>query len=1012
MRRVLGRLLVCGVLIAAGTLGWLARQAPAQDSEKRIPWTTSRVHGSPEPPPPYRLERVFPKLSFQKLTHMAAAPGTRRLFLTTELGQIYSFNPDEAVERADPFLNLAKDVPSCQPGKGVKGFDALYSLVFHPKYPQNRLVYVAYVVDGTAAPPKSQLTNRQRLSSFTVIGGDIPRADPASEKIIMEWATEKGGHNGCTLCFGPDGYLYLSVGDGGPATPPDRYNTGQDLSDFLSSILRIDVDHTDGDKLYKVPADNPFVKMAGARPEIWAFGLRNPWKMSFDRATGELWVGDVGWEMWEMIYRIKKGANYGWSLMEGPQAVHPAAKLGPTPIVPPNLVFSHADAASITGGYVYHGKRLPQLVGSYLSGDYMTCKVWSTRFDGDRVVSHKEIAQGRMRVIGFGEDNEGELFILGYAESAAGDGIYKLVPNEAKTAANFPRKLSETGLFSALAPLTPAPGVLPYAINAAPWIDHATAQRVVGLPDVSTVRFFDYPVHVPGTAFYNSRIFFPGEAVLAKTISMEMQRGNPKSSRNLETQILHFDGNDWFGYTYRWNDTQTDAELVPAGGAEVDLDIADADAPGGHRKQTWRFASRGQCLMCHNGWAGPPLGFTPEQLKRGGQLERLQKLGVVAQAAKNKGKASPEGKIRVANSLADPYDASQDLTQRARSYLHVNCAHCHQNGAGGTATIDLRAEINLNAAKALDVTPVQGSFQIADGKLLAAGDPYRSVLYYRIAKNGPGRMPHIGSEIVDARGIEAVHDWIQKLPAKGGTAAAHGDEKAAMAAVLGMKAAQAGKSETLGRLLSSTPGALMLAREIAAKKVPADLAGAVVAAAAEWPDSHIRDLFERFLPDDKRVKRLGPTIQPLSILGLKGDVEKGRTVFFKTAGINCATCHKIGKEGGAVGPDLSEIGKKYDRAKILESILDPSKDIDPAFVSYSVQLGDGRVVIGLVISRNDKEIVVRDAQAKEHRFASVDIDTVVPQRQSLMPEQLLRDLTAQQAVDLVDFLSSLKSKSN
>jgi putative heme-binding domain-containing protein len=1004
-----GRLMGFGSMLAAIASMSFLTQAQDQLEKPRVPWTTSKIHGSPEPPPPYRLERVFPNLSFKKLTHMAAAPGTKRLFVTTEPGQIFSFNPDEKVEKADPFLDLPKEVKSCQPGGTVKGFDCLYCIVFHPKFVENRFAYVCYVVDGTqAVAGKPMHKSRQRISRFTVDKTDPPRADPASEKIILEWPTERGGHNGASLCFGPDNFLYVSIGDSGPASPPDRYQTGQDLSDFLSSILRIDVDHTEGDKLYKVPADNPFVKTAGACPEIWAFGLRNPWKMTFDRATGDLWVGDVGWEMWEMVYKIKKGGNYGWSIMEGPQAVHPQNKLGPTPILPPNLYFSHSDAASITGGYVYHGKRLPDLVGSYICGDWMTCKVWSTRFDRDSVVSHKEIAQGRMRVVAFGEDNDGELYILGYSDNV--DGIYRLVPNTAaETAASFPRKLSETGLFSSMAQLTPAPGVLPYLISSEPWMDYAVAQRLVALPDVSTVSIHDRALPVPGTAYFRSRVFFPKDAVLAKTISIELENGKPSSQRRLETQILYFDGDNWFGYTYRWNDAQTDAELVPAGGAETELDIVDAAAPGGRRKQTWHFPSRGQCLVCHNGWAGPPLGFSAEQLNRQGQLQQLEKLNVVAQGTgKGKAKATGDGKVRTLFSMADPYDASQDLSQRARSYLSVNCAHCHQNGAGGTATIDLRAETGLGATAAVSITPKQGNFNIADAHLLSPGNPYGSVLYYRISKTGPGRMPHIGSDIVDTRGVAVIHDWIRSLPAKGDSAASPNGDKAALDKVLAFKGKDPAKEPALDHLLSSTPGAMMLARALDGKQMPQDLSQAIVAIAAARPESEIRDLFERFLPADQRIKRLGTAIQPRAILALKGNPEQGRIVFFKTAGVQCGVCHKIGDTGGNVGPDLSQIGKKYDRAKLLESILDPSKEIEPAFMSHAVQLKDGRVLLGVIPSRNDKEIVLRDAQAKEHRLAPAEVDSVTPQRQSLMPEQLLRDLTAQQAVDLLDYLAGLK----
>ena len=218
-------------------------QAQDQPLQARIPWTTSKIHGSPEPPAPYRLERVFPKLGFNHLTHMSAAPGTTRLFVTTEHGQIYSFNPDDKIEKADPFLNFAegrKKLPTRRRRARVSTPFIPWS--FTPSSTDNRFVYVAYVVDGAKGPARS-LKNRQRVARFTVSKTDPPVADPASEKIILEWPTEKGGHNGCTLLFGPDGFLYISVGDGGPATPPDLYKTGQDLSDLLASVLRIDVDN-------------------------------------------------------------------------------------------------------------------------------------------------------------------------------------------------------------------------------------------------------------------------------------------------------------------------------------------------------------------------------------------------------------------------------------------------------------------------------------------------------------------------------------------------------------------------------------------------------------------------------------------------------------------------------------------------------------------------------------------------------------------------------------------------
>ncbi len=390
--------------------------------------------------------------------------------------------------------------------------------------------------------------------------------------MLITWLA--GGHNGGDLHFGNDGFLYISTGDGASPNPPDALNTGQDISDLLSSVLRIDVDHHDPGKPYAVPADNPFVKMPGTRPEVWAYGFRNPWRMSFDRPTGDLWVGDVGWELWEMIYRVQRGGNYGWSVMEGPQAVRPESKRGPTPILPPNLSFSHTEAASITGGYVYRGSKLKDLQGVYICGDWVTRKLWGTRFNGDKIVSHKELAQGNQRVVAFGVDQHNELYFLNH--DVAGT-IHELVPNEAAKdfRPTFPRRLSETGLFASVKNHLPAPGVIPFSINAEMWTDHAMAERLVALPGTATATLYDSSVPIRDGGFYSGQVFLPKDGVLAKTLSLEMEAGNPLTRRRLETQILHFDASGWHAYTFAWNDQQTDATLVPAAGAERTLTVKD-----------------------------------------------------------------------------------------------------------------------------------------------------------------------------------------------------------------------------------------------------------------------------------------------------------------------------------------------------------------------------------------------------------------------------------------------------
>src|SRR5262249_25200795 len=286
---------------------------------------------------------------------------------------------------------------------------------------------------------------------------------------------------------------------------------GQNLSDLLSSILRIDVDREEKGKPYAVPPDNPFLKTPGARPEIWAYGFRNPWRMSFDRPTGDLWVGDVGWERWEMIYRVKRGGNYGWSVMEGRQPVRPESRRGPTPILPPTLAFPHTEAASITGGYVYRGKRLKELVGAYICGDWVTRKLWATKFDGDKVVWHKELAQGNQRVVAFGEDADSELYFVNYDDNGS---IHQLVANEAAKThkPNSPRTRSETALFASVKEQGRAAGVVPSSVNTAQWPDHATAQRFLALPGKTTAKMYDRPI--PADGFYSGQVFFPKDGVL------------------------------------------------------------------------------------------------------------------------------------------------------------------------------------------------------------------------------------------------------------------------------------------------------------------------------------------------------------------------------------------------------------------------------------------------------------------------------------------------------------------
>ena len=361
----------------------------------------------PEPPPPYRAKAVFPKLRFSQTTVLAYEPSLDRFFVGQRDGKVFVLPKNRDADKAELFLDAAKLVERInEDAKTPVAFESLYGLTFDPDFADNRYCYVCYVVRPRERG-QDQLPDGTRVCRFRVSDTEPPRCEPDSEKLIIAWL--QGGHNGGCLKFGPDGYLYISSGDGGFAFPPDGRNSGQDMSTLLSKVLRIDVHHEEDGRPYAIPADNPFVDLHGARGETWSYGMRNPWKMSFDRKTGDLWVGDVGWELWELVYRVNKGDNYGWSIVEGSQPVHSERKLGPTPIVPPLMEIPHTEGASITGGFVYRGKQVartgrPVRVRRLGDAPHLGIAV-----DGDKVGPHRELIDPTVRIVDFAEDADGEL---------------------------------------------------------------------------------------------------------------------------------------------------------------------------------------------------------------------------------------------------------------------------------------------------------------------------------------------------------------------------------------------------------------------------------------------------------------------------------------------------------------------------------------------------------------------------------------------------------------------------
>ena len=338
--------------------------------------------------------------------------GTTRLFLVLQPGHVMVFENDPGVSTTEQFLDISERV------NDVGNEEGLLGLAFDPRYSINGHFYVYY----SAASPR-----RSIISRFSVSADNPLRADPASERIILEVPQPYANHNGGQVLFGPDGYLYISLGDGGDRGDP--HGNGQDTSTLLGSILRIDVSRLDEDGSYSIPSDNPLVNREdGARKEIWAYGLRNPWRFTFDRETSAMWAGDVGQDLFEEIDIIRPGLNYGWNLMEGfhcfqtPSCDQAGLEL-------PVAEYGRKGGCSVTGGYVYRGTRLPSLYGAYVYGDFCSGKIWALRYNGAEATEHLEIVDSHLTVSAFGEDRSGELYILSF------DGkIYQLKPGQGRNA--------------------------------------------------------------------------------------------------------------------------------------------------------------------------------------------------------------------------------------------------------------------------------------------------------------------------------------------------------------------------------------------------------------------------------------------------------------------------------------------------------------------------------------------------------------------------------------------------
>jgi len=881
-------------------------------------WTTSRVQGSPEPPKPFVPEQVFTQVALNDALEMIAMPGAHRFAAVENNGKVFTFadTPDAASK------HLLIDLKA----KHNKLSHA-YGIAFHPKWRENGLVFITYTIGD-------KIDDGTKLSRFKLAQNDPPVLDPTSEVVLLTWLC--GGHNGASIQFGPDGMLYCSTGDATAPSPPDSLKTGQDLSDFLSSILRIDVDREENGKAYAIPKDNPFLQTPKARPEIYAFGFRNPWKISFDK-KGRLWCGDVGWELWEMIHLVPRGGNHGWSAMEASQPIMPESK-GPGDIIPPVAAHPHTEAASITGGYVYHGARFPELRDAYVYGDYETGKIWALWHDGQKVTRREEIADTPHKIVTFGQSDDGELYWMNWEKDTH---VYRLAKNPAVgKPSQFPRKLSETGLFTDTAAQKPAAGVQPFEVAEPMWQDGASAERFVALPGGQKIK----TTTSGNAAKPNYKVEWPDDAVLARTISLK---------KKIETQVLHFDGETWNGYSYRWNDAATDAELVGADGEEFATD-----------KQPWRIHGRAECARCHNNWSGFALGFQPDQLASIGGKKAADASELF------------DGPFfeRLKSRLVSSHDKQADLESKARSWLHANCAHCHRRHGGGSVQLMVNADLPTAETMLFGEKPVRGELSLVDARVIASGKPQQSVLLARIARSGNGHMPMIGAREVDPHGFRLLWDWI-----------------------LGEATTRRPSN------VESPSDALLLANAIARNEAKFD------STLAKHANPEIACYFEGFLPFDQRVKTLSMNFDAKKLLAIQGDAKRGSELVSMTGKMAaCLACHIVNGIGRDFGPDLSKVGARLTREQILESLHKPSQVIAKGYETWMLTMKDNSVQTGFVVNPGDKALTLKLPSGQPQTFERTEIRSQKVEPVSLMPEGLLQAMTEQEAADVIAFLASLK----
>ncbi|MFH6602414.1 Ig-like domain-containing protein [Maribacter algicola] len=723
-------------------------------------------------------EPVFPNLSFDSPLTFNEVPNGNKIIIGQRDGRIFWFDKTPSVSVKNSMLDLSEKV-------GVVWDGGFLGLALHPEFgsPGKNYFYVWYTTEDANSNdfPNSYTTqscnSEEYWGNFLILARY--QADPdsltvqeSSEQIMLKLRMYGTTHRGGGLVFGDDGFLYLTTGD------QTAFKKAQDIVNNLDGgVLRLDVDkdptkshapvrtmpddHGFFDEItgngYWIPNDNPFLSPTGQNfEEYYSLGHRNPHRMTKDRLTGELYVGEIGGGRHEEINIVKKGKNYGWPLYEGLYYSTFCVQnlYNNMSHEQPLVAFPRAEANAIIGGYVYRGNEIPELEGKYICADYGSGEEIFT-VDINTGIYEQYGNFTSTNIISFGEDKQGELYILKQGVSS----LFKITSKNTGFG-NTPRLLSQTGAFSDLVNLTPTEGLIPYDLVESFWSDGALKKRWMAIPNDGIHDTAGEKISYSDVDDWD----FPIGTVLVKHFELPIDERNPSIVKRLETRfsIKANDGNFYF-VTYKWNDQQTDAILL-TGGLEENLDIIKSDGSSG--TQTWNYPSTIDCVSCHNPTTGGTLGprarylnkdYTyPQTGRTANQLVTLSHLGILDQSVTD----ADTGTILTSKAITDPLATLDD---RARSYLDLNCAYCHRPGTGNRGDFDLRLNLDLEQTGVLTASPYL-PLGIPDERIVDPGNIGTSILYHRMNSTDPAiRMPPIAKNKIDDKAVQLIEDWINQL---------------------------------------------------------------------------------------------------------------------------------------------------------------------------------------------------------------------------------------------------------